>query len=330
MRSYIDSDIFEYFDKGSVIQNRIFKILASKSGAIILNNKLEEDIRSMRKIFKESVVVKVIAALNSGDMLLVQIPPEFNLPEGLPFIKHKKDGKERMIINVTKYVVETKDRDTGEIEYSIDIKKLYSLCVPGYLYLTLFDSSYTPSPDAMKSCAIVWSGMFNKVLIRTIGLTTNKERYEAFMYFGIKFFLKYFLDQTDTVVDKIADSYLMNGKGYLIEYMESKIDVLGLKPYESFTNFCHTLFNNEVSNIKGIRVNNVEENMNVSFYLKKFIDMYNMSAIMALASFPLFIFTVFSAFNWSNIVNDRSFEELVYSNKKEVPKIMISFYKDFK
>lgn len=330
MRSYIDSDIFKYFDKGDALQNKIFKILASKSGAIILNNKLEEDIKSMRKIYKDSITLKAINAINSGDMLLVQIPIEFNLPEGLPFIKHKKDGKERMIVNVSKYVVENKDRETGEVEYSIDIKKLYSLCVPGYLYLELFDASYTPSPDTMKSCAIIWSGMFNKVLVRTIGLTTNKERYEAFMYYGIKFFLKYYLNQSDIIVDKIADSYLINGKGYLIEFMETKIESLQLKPYNSFTDFCHTLFNNEVSNIRGIRINNIDENMNVSFYLKKFIDMYNMSAIMSLSSFPLFIFTIFAGFNWSNIVNDRSFEELVYSNKKEVPKIMNSFYKDLR
>lgn len=328
MRTFTESDIFEYLDKGNVLQNKIFKILASEADAVILNNKLETDIKSMLKIFKEAITLKAVNAINSGDIILVKLPIDYNLPECLPYIKHRKDNKERIIINVTKYVTEVKDRETEEIDYSIDIKKLYSLCIPGYLYLKLLDKTYTPSPDAMRISATIWARMFNKVLIRTIGLTTNKERYEAFMYFSIRFFLKYYLNASDMVVETISTSYLVNGKGYLIDYMESKIKDLNLNPYNSFSDFCSTLFNNEVSNIKGIKVNNLEEKINLSFYLRKFIDMYNISATMALSSYPFFIFTIFSAFNWANVCNDRAFEDIVYYDKKELPKLLIALYKD--
>jgi len=328
MRTFTESDIFEYLDKGNVLQNKMFKILSGESDVIILNNKLESDIKSMLKIFKEPITLKTVNAINSGEILLVKLPIDVNLPECLPYIKHRKDNKKRIIVNVTKYVTEVKDRETGDVDYSIDIKKLYSLCVPGYLYLKLFDKAYTPSPDAMKISAIMWARMFNKVLIRTIGLTTNKERYEAFMYFGIKFFLKYYLNASDMVVENISNGYLVNGKGYLIDYMENKVKDLNLDPYKSFSDFCATLFNNEVSNIKGVKINNLEEKINLSFYLRKFIDMYNISATMALSSYPFFIFTVFSAFNWANICNDRAFEDIVYYDKKDMPKLLVALYKD--
>lgn len=328
MRVFTESDIFEYLNKGNVLQNKMFKILAGKSDAIILNNVLESDLKSMLKIFKEPVTLKAVNAVKAGKIVLVKIPIESNLPECLPYIKHKKDGSERIIINVTNYVTEKKDKDTGDIDYSIDIKKLYSLLVPGFLYLQSFDARYQPSPEAIKISALIWARMFNKVLIRTIGLTTNQERYEAFMYYAMRFHMKYFLNLSDTVVDDISGSILANGKGYLIDYMETKIKDLNLDPYSSFSSFCGMLFNNEVSNIKGIRVNNIEENINISFYLKRFIDMYNMSATMALSSYPFFIFAIFSAYNWSNIVNDRTFEDVVYYDKKEVVKLMNALYKD--
>ncbi len=328
MRLFAESDIFEYLDKGNVLQNKIHRILAGKSGSLILNPKLEGDIKSMVKVYKDPTTLKAANAVRSGEIILAKIPIELNLPECLPYIKHRKNGKERIIINVSNYVIENKDRDTGEVDYTIDVKKLYSLVIPGFLYLKSMHAKYTPSPEAIKISATIWARMFNKVLIRTIGLTTNQERYEAFMYFGMRFFMKYYLDIPDALVRDISEGYLSNGKGYLIDYMETKIKDLNLDPYESFTSFCSTLFNNEVSNMKGIRINNVEENINVSFYLKKFIDMYNMSAVMALSSYPFFIFTIFSAFHWSNICNDRALEDVVYNDKREMPKLMAALYKD--
>ena len=330
VRLFTESDIFDYLNKDNVLQSRIFKILNNKSGALVINEKLKPDLDTIQKVYRETSTLMFLSAIKANQILLVDIPLEYNLPECLPFIKHKKDGKKRIIINVSQYVNKRKDPETGDIEYSMDVKKLYVLCLSGYIYLKLLYKDTVLPPDTIKYSAFIWARMFNKVLIKTIGLSTNKERYEAFMYFAIRFFMKYYLECPDIVVDNISSSYLKNGKSYLIEFMETKISDLNIDPYESFSAFCSTLFNNEISNIKGIRVNNINENINISFYIKKFIDMYNLSAAMSLSSYPFFLFTIIASYNWTGICNDRSMEDIVQYDKKEVPKLLNSIYKELK
>lgn len=330
MKLFTETDIFDYLNKGNHLQSRIFKILDSKSGAIVLNEKLKPDLDTIMKVYKEPSTLMFMKAIRNNDILLVDIPLEFNLPECLPFIKYKKDGHDKLIINVTNYVSRKKDTETGDVEYKIDIKKLYSLCLSGYLYLALLTKNVALPPDTIKNSALIWARMFNKVLNKTIALSTNKERYEAFTYFAMRFFMTYYLECPEVVVDNISNSYLKNGKGYLIDFMETKINDLDLKPYESFSNFCEVLFNNEVSNLKGIRVNNINENINLSFYIKRFIDMYNLSAVMSLSSYPFFLFAIISSFNWSGICNDRSMEDIIQYDKKEVPKLLNSLIKELK
>lgn len=329
MLTLTESDVFTRFlDKSNGVQANIMTVLGGKSGAVVLNNKLGNDLEIMLKVHKEPTTLAAVTAIKSGDIVLVTIPLNVNIPECIPLIKHKKNGRPRVLINLSRYIVESKDSDTGEIDYSIDVQKLYSLCVPGYMYLRMFDKDCVLSAQTMKSSAIIWARMFNKVLIKTIGLSTNKERYDAFMYFAIKFFLSYYVEAPSVVVESIAESTMVGEKSYLIDIMEAKIAELKVNPYESFTTFCTVLFNNEISNIKGIRVNNIEENINMSFYMKRFIDMYNMSAVGSLISFPYFIFTVFSSYNWAGIVNDRSMEDVVQYDKKEYPKLIQSLYKE--
>lgn len=329
MRLLQNSDIYkEYIDKGDNISAKIFRIIGGQSGSVILNDKLKKEFETLQRVYKEQVVLSFIKAIKDGNIILIKSNSDNNLPTCLPFVKFKKGGETKLVINLTNYLSEKKDSDTGDITYSIDIKQLYVLCLSGYIYYKLLDENVSLSPLIIQISSTIWSRMFNKVLIKTIGLNTNKERYEAFMYFGMRFFMKYYLDCPDVIVNNISETYLKNGKTYLINYMESKIKDLNLNLYESFESFCHILFNNEVSNIKGIKVNNVEDVMNRHFYMKRFIDMYGFASLLSLSSFPYFLFTIISSFNWSKICNDRSMEDVVFYDNKEIPKLLTAVYKE--
>jgi hypothetical protein len=97
---------------------------------------------------------------------------------------------------------------------------------------------------------------------------------------------------------------------------------------ESFDKFCQTLFNNEVSNIKGIKVNNIADSLNRSAYITKFIEMYGFASLCSLSAYPYFLFTIISSFNWSRICNDRSLEDIVFYDNKEMPKLLTGIYRE--
>jgi hypothetical protein len=328
MKLIQNSDIFDYLNKDDHLKDKITKVLGSMSGAIILNNNIKKELDMLQRLYKEQSVIAIIKEIRENNILLVKIPVAYKFPTCLPFIKYKKEGKPKLVINLTDYIKEKKDMDTNEVEYSIDIKQLYVLCLSGFIYYKLLEENVTLPPDVIKTSSIIWSRMFNKVLIKTIGLNTNKERYEAFMYFGMRFFMKYYLDSPDVVIENISNSYLKNGKTYLISHMEEKIKYLNVDINESFDKFCHTLFNNEVSNIKGIKVNNVADALNRQSYLAKFIEMYGFASLCSLGSYPYFLFVIISSFNWSKICADRSLEDIVFYDSKEMPKLLSSIYKE--
>ena len=209
MRIIQNSDIYsKYLNKGNNISEKIFKVLGGQSGAIILNDKLKKEIDLLQKLYKEQSTIAFIKAIKENNILLIKIPIDYKFPSCLPFVKFKKEGNQKLVINITDYLKERKDPDNGDIEYSIDIKQLHVLCLSGFIYYKLLDETTVLPPDVIKISSIIWARMFNKVLIKTIGLSTNKERYEAFMYFGMKFFMKYYLDSPDIVVENISTSYL--------------------------------------------------------------------------------------------------------------------------
>lgn len=212
MRLIQNSDIYaDILNKGNNVSDKIFKVLSGQSGAIVLNDKLKKELDTIQRVYKEQVVIAFIKAIKDNNIILAKIPVENKFPTCLPFVKYKKADGPKLLINLTDYLTERKDPDSGIITYEIDIKRLYVLCLSGYIYFKFLDESVALSPDIIKNSALIWARMFNKVLIKTIGINTNKERYEAFMYFAMRFFMKYFLDSPDIVVDNISNAYLKNG-----------------------------------------------------------------------------------------------------------------------
>lgn len=329
MRSFTQSDIFESLCKVAPLKTKMTAILDGKARPIILNQNLSGDLKTMQKLFKETVVLQAANAVQRGEIILVKLTPEFNLPDAIPFFKYKKNGQAKVIVNLTKYLIETPDNDAGDIVYQMDPKKLCAMIVPAYVTLKCFDTESGAvglPPDVLRYSAILWARMFNKVLIRAASINSSPDRYEAFMYLAIKFFLKYYMDADDALANDIADHFLKNGKTYVIEYMEAKIEELNLHPYDSFVDFCTTIFNHEVSQIKGMKIGGINEKINVSFYLRNFKNMYQETAYLALASYPYFFWSLYGGYLKANICNDRSLEDILTFDKKEMTKLLLGVF----
>jgi hypothetical protein len=329
MRSVIDSDVYQKaLNKNNSVNSKIAALVMGKSHSVILNGELESDFDTMIKVFKSPVTIEIVNAIHNNQMDLFTTDLASKFPSCMPFVKYSKGGEAKVAVDLSAYATEKKDSDSGKIEYKIDAKKLYVLCLPAYLTLKLFDKNTVLPPVTISKTALMWAKMFNKILNRTIGLTLNKERYEAYMYFAMKFYMIYILNCPQAVVDSVTKAYLKNDKGYLINFMEDRINTKKIDFYGSFETFCHTLFDNEISNIKGVRVNNLSEEMNYKFYMQKFIETYRFQSLLSLSSFPYFLFVLIASYNYSDIVSDRAFEDIVLEDSKDLPSVLASLYKE--
>ncbi len=329
IRKFVESEMFSsYLNKNNAIQNNIMGILSGSVNVTYLNSGLSESIYFMRKMFKDSITNDCVAAIESGQMSLVLLPLNNNIPECIPFIVYAKNGNNRVIVNLTRFLDIKEDKTTKKKEYSIDPTKLFCLVSSAYLAMTLFTKEVVSS-SILSGAAIYWAEMFTKVLNRAIGLNTNRDRYDAFKYFAIRFFLTYFCNANKDLVESVSLSYINNNKSDLLLNMENTIKERGIDINESFTTFCRTLFDNSISLIKGVRVNKIDENINVSFFVKRFIDMYNFAAFGSLVSLPYHIYTLICARYASGIVNDRSLEDILKNEKtKDASKLFVQLFKE--
>lgn len=330
MRAFTKSDVFmNNIDKGNVVQKKIFDIVGGKVQTVILNDKLTLDLEKLKKIYKEPALMKAVDAVKNLQILLVKLPLDDNLPKLLPFFKYRKNGQARVLVNLTGYINESNDPDTNTISYSMNNSRtLYTFILSAYIYLKLIDDRTTLPPDAIKYSAILWARLYCKIL-KSAGMIQDSDRKDAFMYFAMKFFMKYYLETPDVVCDNIALGYLPNGKKFpLIIDMETEIESLGLNPYNSFIDFCTTMFNSRVTGLKGLRVKNVEDSINTTFFLTKFIENYHEQAYMALCAYPFFIMVIIDGMNKGNICNDRYLEDIVLYDNKETTKLLNSIYKE--
>ncbi len=302
------TDIFRAFDNsGANLGGRMKALVTDNRTSVILNEALEETtLTKFGTNFKDPIALKALLAVRNGELVLFTAKPEYNLPECIPFFRYTFKGQAKVAVNLTNIVSTTGSEVEGNISYMVeDLRKLYAMLVAAYLQLKIPEPSDYPI-KAIEFGSMMWARMFCKVLNRTIGLSTNKERYEAYFYFAVRFFLITLIGAPETAVANISKTVLRSGtKTPIILMIEEQVEKQKINMYLDFTTFCNVLFNNDISGIKGMRMlsANPNEKLNVSFYLRRFVDSYNQGAIMSLASVHYFTWMVICCVKKAYLVN---------------------------
>lgn len=329
MRELKDSDLFiNNINHDNVIFGRINKILSgSEPSTVILNDMLMPDIK--RKIIdnrKEKIVSEIGYAIETGKMVLFTTSPDKRLSDMVPFFVYKQNGHKKVAVNLASIVRPIKNPDEY-VSYELgDANKVYSIIYGAYLALDKFDSRAIMSPAVLYDAAVIWAEMFNKPLFDAFGMG-NKDRNTALMYFSIKFFLGYIMECDKNQINSISNKYIDGKKNDLILYMEEKIEDLNLNMYEGLIPYMKILFNDEITKIRGIRVANVSNTMNVTFYLQKFVSSYSSNALLALCTFPYFIYVIIAAMGKTRMVQDKSFDRIFSNNSREVNELVLKVAK---
>ena len=323
MRKLKDSDIFTVFiNRDNSILGRINSILQNaEPSTVILNKYIYQDIkRYIVDKYKEESVNKMANMISSGQIVIFRVDPPSNISSAIPFFVYKRNGVTHAAVNLTGVVKEIKLND-GSIQYELveNAKKAYNILMSAYLAVSKFTEKTTILPDLAYHSAIVWAEMFNTPLFDIVGLH-NTDRRDAFMYFAIKFFLKYYVDYPEQMIENSALKFI-GKKNQLIFDMEEAIERKDLDIYKDMSSFIRMLCDNEITGVKGI-------NMNLQMYITKFASAYSSTALGALCTFPYFVFVIIAASSKTKLVKDKAFDRVFKATHKSLAKMLMLLTKE--
>jgi len=327
MKLVNDSMVYKYMlkDKESVLNTYRMELL--KGGTIDLAPHLATQLANIKKIYSDAITTKAMEAIDAGTLKIVAARnPRHCMPSYMPFIKYKMGDMSYVAIDVTKWVV-LKPIKGNEDQYdvTVDIKKLYCFIISGYLYQAKFDRDTQINAKLAKSCAITWAKLFCKVLEMKVGLATNRDRHDAFMYFAMMFFLVNIIDYNKESAENLAKSYFRSGTvSPTVRFIETTVEDKNINLYESFEIFCTTLFNPEITGLRSLRLKGTNNVINVEYYVSQYITLYHTTSAFSLAAFPYFIWMVISACNWAYLFNDKTIEAIA---SEEYGNIMTELYR---
>ena len=325
MRKYTDSDIFGKMNVGNSIYNNIGNCIKSISNDCIINKFLYESLDTMNKAYKESICIKIIESVKKHEMILIHMPIDKRLPAKIPYIVSKRNGKSCVIVDLSRFNIVKRDDDGNIIECKCDINKLYNMLVPSYVALNILNDQVIVSTETTKWLAYLWAKLFNRILMGQRIFVGNQERYEAFMYFAMRFFLIYYMQTPLAIVDRISGEFIKNNKSQYILTIEANLKHKNIDIYKDWTTFSYTMFSNDVTNIRS--VTNVE--MNAEQYLKLYSRTMGMDgSYLALWSVDYFFYCVFITHNHANILNDRAWSDIVDDNPKIMSRILSGIYRE--
>lgn len=326
MKLVWETEIFNLVNGNGLGKDDISEILGSLMRPV--DNELDYDLKTIEKVFKNPLTVKTMQDIRDKKIIIfVSKDPSKTMPPWMPFIKFSdpKTREPKIAIDLSLIATVKDDKVNNEVMVSVDRKKLYVLIISAYIYLHFADKTMVLPTNLMTYTAVVWARMFCKILERKVGLGTNNERREAFLYFAAKYYLLNILEAPPKMSDDIAIGMFKDKiKNSIAKEMEAKIQARDIDLYKNFSTFVTTLFNNEISGIRAIRLKNSSTELNLSYYMKEFMTYYYSPSGFAVAAFPFFMWMLIAANNWAYMFNDKAIEEI---SKAEFPKIMTEIYK---
>lgn len=327
MKLVNDSMVYKYMlkDKESVLNT--YRLELIKGGMINLNAELAPQLANIKKIYNDVLTIKALEAVANGTIILFSAKnPKHCMPSYMPFIKYKSGDKTFLAVDLTKWVVLKPIKGTDDqFDVTIDVKKLYCFIITAYLYQNQFDRDTQLSSKLAKSSAIVWAKLFCKVLEMKVGLATNKDRHDAFMYFAMMFFLVNIIDYNRESAENLAKSFFKsNTVSPTVRYIETAVEDKNIDMYESFETFCSTLFNPDITGLRSLRLRGTNNVITVEYYVSQYITLYHLTSALSLAAYPYFIWMVISTCNWAYLFNDKTIEAIA---SEEYGNIMAELYK---
>lgn len=328
MKLIQETDMFQFMNgnREAVINTRIKTLITG--GMKNVSQELDYNLRTIERAFKDPLTIAALDAIHLGNLIpFIAVDPKESMPIYMPFIKFATgDGKMRMAVDLTQFSEIRYDEINDMLDVKINNAKLYVLLVTAYIYYEFANKTTALTPAMNQLTSSVWAKMIVNIFNAELGLSTNRERQDAFMYFAQKFFLKNILECAPAICENDAIYQFPNKKKpNLVVEMESIIAEKGIDIYADFTTFISTLLNADITGLNQNRAKIKSGQIGLQWFMSKFIARYGVASGFAVAAFPYFMWMLFSANNsaWM-FTGDRIIENL---SKTEFPKIMNEIYR---
>ena len=326
MKLINDSTIYKFMlkDKDSTLNAYRSEIVGG--GMTVLNGELVVQLANIKKIYRDRLTQLAVDEVTKGNIIIYSAKnPTHCMPSYMPFIKYKVQDEQKLAIDITQYATVKKIKDSEDLDVVMDTKKLYVFIISAYLYLRTFNRNTILPSKLAKSSAIVWAKLFCKILEMKVGLATNRERHDAFMYYAMMFFLVNIIEYNEEAAKAIAKSYFKTGVvNSTIGYIETQIENRNLPIYATFEDFCKIMFDPEITGIRTMRLKNSNDRITLEYFVSQYITMYHVTSAFSLAAYPYFIWMVISACNWAYLFNDKTIEPIA---SEEYNTIMTELWK---
>ena len=299
-RSLEDTFIYKNLNRDNIVSNNIVKIL--KEGKIVEHKNLEEAFIIINKNFKFPLKYKVMEDFQKGELILIYSPSNVKLPSTMPFFLTKKSNSDIIAI----ILVDLHGSMNKEGSINIDVKKLYCIMESAYIAKLCFlnANAIQVSSTIMTYGSIIYANMFTRVLNKKYALNVDKNKFNKVIFLSSKFFLLNLLNRPDS--DMIFNYCLKNcteGNKFILNEIN---DMLKQDDFNNLSTFINILAKPEIGlNFKDLTIRN---------YLESFINMYDGSALLALESFPYFMYNILAVINGAYLNNQYILEDIVQSN----------------
>lgn len=296
--------IYNHLNKANGLTTNIAGLLSE--GLTLDESNLEEAFMIIKKQFKFPLKYRVMEDFNNGLIILKYAAPKTRIPTALPFIL-TLDKHRNVVAVVTVSIYGSMDENKN---VKIDPKKLYCMMEGAYLARLCYlnSTAATTRSAVITNGSSIYSLMFTRVLNKKYALNIDKTRLHKVYLLSSKFFLINLLGMKDS--DQVFNYALKNCPNGNFYTLNDTNEMLGEQDFESFDRFIDALKTPELGlNFKDLSVRN---------YLESFISMYDSSALLALESFPYFLYNVMAVTNGAYINNQYVLEGIVENNGAKI------------
>jgi hypothetical protein len=304
-KSLEDTFIYNHLNQSGAVTRNVMNIL--NNGQILTTDYLQEAFLIINKNFKFPLKYKIMEELENKNIVMVYSPDNAKLPNCLPFILTVDNNNNVIaVIIVDTYGSFNKERT----QINIDPKKLYTILESAYLakLCFLYDHQVSTRNTVISNGSSIYSNMFIRVLNKKYALNIDKIKMHKVLFLASKFYLINLLGlQDNEMTFNYAIKNCPNGNPFSLKEVN---DIVVKEDYKNLSTFILSLLKQELGlGMKDLTVRN---------YLEAYINMYDSAALLALESFPYFLYNIMAVTNGAYLNNQYVLEDIVNNNGAKI------------
>lgn len=297
IKSLESTYIYSNLNKANGLTTNIASLLSE--GFNVTKEQIEEPLMIINKNFKYPLKHEVLNDFEEGK-IIIRCGTKSRIPTCMPFFLTKLGGQ--VVAIVVGDIYGTFDEETNTLK--IDPKKLYCIMEAAFLAKVIYFNSdrVATTSEIFARGSSIYSAMFTRVLNKKYALNVDKTKMHKVLMLSSKFFMINIMGAKDgDMVFNYAIKNCSNGNIYSLKEADAAVKPEAYNNIESFIN--------ELANNKALGLN--FKGLTVRGFIESYMNMYDASALLALESFPYFVYAVNCVINGAYINNQYILEDLV-------------------